>query len=100
MSSDHGRFRLSKGVKNGDEVACLLPDLGGFCPVHAFASSWTLKPADVSWGDAAALPASAEAAVGVLNQLGLTDGETLFVLGAAGSVGMIAAQLAVSAAQR
>jgi NADPH:quinone reductase-like Zn-dependent oxidoreductase len=47
-------------------------------------------------GDAAALPASAEAAVGILKQLGAAKGETLLVLGAAGSVGMIATQLAVS----
>ena len=84
-----------EGVKNGDEVACLLPDLGGYAE-YALTSSWTRKPADVSWSDAAALPASAEAAVGVLNQLRLTAGETLLILGAAGSVGMIAAQLAVS----
>jgi len=84
-----------EGVKNGDEVACLLPDLGGYAE-YALASSWTRKPADVSWSDAAALPASAEAAVGVLNQVRLTAGETVLILGAAGSVGMIAAQLAVS----
>jgi NADPH:quinone reductase-like Zn-dependent oxidoreductase len=34
--------------------------------------------------------------VGILKQLGLARGETLLVLGAAGSVGMIATQLAVS----
>jgi NADPH:quinone reductase-like Zn-dependent oxidoreductase len=84
-----------EGVAIGDEVACLLPDLGGYAE-YALASSWTPKPADVSWSDAAALPASAEAAVGVLNQLALIGGETLLVLGAAGSVGMIAVQLAVS----
>ena len=44
----------------------------------------------------AALPASAEAAVGTLKQLGLTGGETLLVLGAAGSVGMTATQQAVT----
>jgi NADPH:quinone reductase-like Zn-dependent oxidoreductase len=84
-----------EGVTKGDEVACLLPDLGGYAE-YALASSWTLKPANVSWADAAALPTSAEAAVGVLNSLGLTQGDTLLVLGAAGSVGMIATQLAVS----
>src|SRR2546430_2526287 len=84
-----------EGVKSGDEVACLLPDLGGYAE-SALTSSWTRKPPDVRWSDAAALPASAEAAVGVLKQLGLTGGETLLILGAAGSVGMIAAQLAVS----
>ena len=48
------------------------------------------------WGDAAALPVAAEAAMGILKQLRVTQGETLLVLTAAGSVGMIAAQLAAS----
>jgi NADPH:quinone reductase-like Zn-dependent oxidoreductase len=82
------------GIEEGDEVASLLPALGGYGE-YALASSWTPKPPEVTWGDAAALPASAEAAVGTLKQLGLTGGETLLVLGAAGSVGMIATQLAV-----
>ena len=79
----------------GDEVASLLADLGGYGE-YALASSWTPKPPNVSWSDAAALPASAEAAVGVLKQLGVARDETLLVLGAAGSVGMIATQLAVA----
>lgn len=83
------------GVSPGDEVAALLPTLGGYGE-YALASAWTLKPATVSWADAAALPASAEAAVGVLRQLGVASGETLLVLGGAGSVGVIATQLAVS----
>ncbi len=83
------------GVQEGDEVASLLPGLGGYGE-YALASSWTPKPPNVSWSDAAALPASAEAAVGILKQLGVATGETLLVLGAAGSVGMIATQLAVS----
>ena len=83
------------GVQEGDEVASLLLGLGGYGE-YALASSWTAKPPKVSWSDAAALPASAEAAVGILKQLGVARGETLLVLGAAGSVGMIATQLAVS----
>jgi NADPH:quinone reductase-like Zn-dependent oxidoreductase len=83
------------GVQEGDEVASLLSGLGGYGE-YALASSWTHKPANVTWSDAAALPASAEAAVGVLKQLGVSSKETLLVLGAAGSVGMIATQLAVS----
>ena len=82
------------GVQVGDEVASLLAGLGGYGE-YALASSWTPKPPSVRWSDAAALPASAEAAVGVLKQLGVARGETLLVLGAAGSVGMIATQLAV-----
>jgi NADPH:quinone reductase-like Zn-dependent oxidoreductase len=83
------------GVTVGDEVASQLPALGGYGQ-YALASAWTAKPADVSWADAAALPASAEAAVGTLRQLHVAPGETLLVLGGAGSVGLIATQLAVS----
>jgi len=84
------------GAAEGDEIATFLgPGLGGYGE-YALASSWTTKPPNVSWSDAAALPASAEAAVGLLKQLRVAAGETLLVLGAAGSVGMIATQLAVS----
>ncbi|MEZ0115715.1 NADPH:quinone reductase-like Zn-dependent oxidoreductase [Catenulispora sp. EB89] len=83
------------GVSVGDEVAAQLPALGGYGE-YALASAWTVKPGTVGWADAAALPASAEAAVGVLRQLGVTSGETLLVLGGGGSVGVIATQLAVS----
>ena len=83
------------GVREGDEVASLLLGLGGYSE-YAIASSWTPKPPSVSWSDAASLPASAEAAVGILKQLGTSRGETLLILGAAGSVGMIATQLAVA----
>ena len=82
-------------VREGDEVASLLLGLGGYGE-YALAGSWTPKPPNVSWSDAAALPASAEAAVGTLKQLRVSRGETLLILGAAGSVGMIATQLAVS----
>jgi NADPH:quinone reductase-like Zn-dependent oxidoreductase len=83
------------GVREGDDVACLLLGLGGYSE-YAIASSWTPKPSNVSWSDAAGLPSSAEAAVGVLKLLGVSGGETLLILGAAGSVGMIATQLAVA----
>jgi NADPH:quinone reductase-like Zn-dependent oxidoreductase len=82
------------GVAVGDEVAAWLPSLGGYGE-YALAGAWTPKPPQVSWTDAGALPASAEAAVGVLRQLGVAEGETLLILGAGGSVGMIATQLAM-----
>ncbi len=82
------------GAAVGDEVAALLPSLGGYGE-YALATAWTPKPPQVSWDDAAALPASVEAAVGVLRQLGVARGETLLVLGAGGSVGIIATQLAI-----
>ena len=81
-------------VAVGDEVAALLPSLGGYGE-YVLAAAWTRKPAHVSWKDAGALPASVEAAVGVLRQLDVAEGETLLVLGAGGSVGIIAAQLAI-----
>ena len=81
-------------VTIGDEVAAWLPSLGGYGE-YALAAAWTPKPPHVTWHDAAALPASAEAAVGVLRQLDVAEGETLLILGAGGSVGMIATQLAV-----
>ena len=83
------------GVAVGDEVAAWLPGLGGYGE-YALASAWTIKPPGVSFVDAAALPASMEAAVGVLDQLGIVHGETLLILGGAGAVGIIATQLAVS----
>lgn len=83
------------GVSAGDNIASLLPGFGGYAE-YALASSWTPKPANVTWSDAAALPTAADAAVGILKQLRVVRGETLLILGAAGSIGMIATQLAVS----
>lgn len=78
----------------GDDVAALLPSLGSYGE-YVLAASWTRKPPQVSWNDAGALPTSVEAAVGVLRQLKAAKSETLLILGAGGSVGMIATQLAV-----
>jgi len=83
------------GTSVGDAVTALLFSLGGYAE-HAVASIWTRKPPSVSWVDAAALPSSAEAAVGVLRQLDVTSGETLLLFGGGGSVGIIATQLAVA----
>ena len=82
------------GVAAGDEVAAWLPSLGGYGE-YALAAAWTPKPPQVSWNDAGALPTSVEAAVGVLRQLDVAEAETLLILGAAGSVGIIATQLAI-----
>jgi NADPH:quinone reductase-like Zn-dependent oxidoreductase len=82
------------GVAVGDEVAAWLPSLGGYGE-YALAENWAVKPPNVAWNAAAALPASVEAAIGVLRQLGVARDETLLILGAAGSVGTIATQLAI-----
>jgi NADPH:quinone reductase-like Zn-dependent oxidoreductase len=83
------------GSSVGDSVAALLFSIGGYAE-YAIASTWTSKPDNVSWVDAAALPASAEAAIGVLRQLDVKSGETLLLFGGGGSVGVIATQLAVA----
>jgi NADPH:quinone reductase-like Zn-dependent oxidoreductase len=83
------------GVSAGDGVTALLFGLGGYAE-YAVASIWARKPDTVSWLDAAALPSSAEAAVGVLRQLNVQSGETLLLFGGGGSVGIIATQLAVA----
>jgi NADPH:quinone reductase-like Zn-dependent oxidoreductase len=83
------------GTSVGDGVTALLFSLGGYAE-YAVASIWSRKPESVSWVDAAALPSSAEAAVGVLRQLNVTSGETLLLFGGGGSVGIIATQLAVA----
>lgn len=83
------------GTSIGDGVTALLFSLGGYAE-YAVASIWTRKPDTVSWIDAAALPSSAEAAVGVLRQLNVKSGETLLLFGGGGSVGIIATQLAVA----
>src|SRR5260221_13350247 len=79
----------------GDGVTALLFSLGGYAE-YAVASIWTRKPDTVSWIDPAALPSSAEAAVGVLRPLNVKSGETLLLFGGGGSVGIIATQLAVA----
>jgi NADPH:quinone reductase-like Zn-dependent oxidoreductase len=83
------------GVHVGEDVASLIAGLGGYGE-FVLASSWTRKPATVTWSDAAGLPLAAEAAAGILKQLRVVPDEALLVLGAAGSVGMIATQLATA----
>jgi NADPH:quinone reductase-like Zn-dependent oxidoreductase len=83
------------GIRVGDDVAVQLSAQGGYAE-FVTATVWFAKPDSVSWTDAAALPASAEAAVGTLREINATSGETLVVLGAAGAVGQIATQIAVA----
>ena len=83
-------------VRPGDDVAVFLPGLGGYAE-HVLADFWVPKSAEVDWGKRRQLsPAAGEAAVRVLNQLDVQPGEKLLVLGAAGSVGTVAVQLAVA----
>jgi NADPH:quinone reductase-like Zn-dependent oxidoreductase len=86
-------------VSAGDEVAAFLPGLGGYADL-VVADFWVRKPGHVNWEDAAALPASGEAAVRVLNQLAVTSADTLLILGGTGSVGTVATQIALTRGAR
>lgn len=66
----------------------------------AVLSHYAPIPAALDFTDAAALPAAIETATRALDQLGVTDGVTLLINGASGSVGSAAVQLAVARGAR
>jgi len=78
----------------GDEVFGVA-SVGGYSE-YALLDRPVAKPAGLSWAAAAALVTVGEAAFRVLKHLGLSAGQTLLILGAGGSVGTIATQLAVA----
>jgi NADPH:quinone reductase-like Zn-dependent oxidoreductase len=78
----------------GDEVFGVA-SVGGYSE-HALLDHPVAKPAGLSWEGAAAVISVGEAAFRVLKHLGLKAGQTLLILGAAGSVGTIAVQLAAA----
>ncbi|MEV4441412.1 NADP-dependent oxidoreductase [Streptomyces sp. NPDC049577] len=84
------------GVRAGDAV--LGPTATGAYAEQALAEAARLvvKPVSLSWEEAAALPVAAETAWRGLAALGLREGETLVVHGAAGGVGTLAVQFAVA----
>jgi NADPH:quinone reductase-like Zn-dependent oxidoreductase len=86
-------------VGPGERVAVFLPELGGYAG-QVLARYWVKLPDLVSDQDAAALPASGEAAARVVDETGIAAGETVLVAGAAGSVGLLATQLAVARGAR
>ncbi|WP_432015724.1 NADP-dependent oxidoreductase [Streptomyces cucumeris] len=78
----------------GDEV--LGATVGGSYGEHALLERPVAKPAALSWEVAASLVTVGRTASRVLAQLGVYEGRTLLVHGAAGSVGFLAVQLAVA----
>ncbi|MEF9883714.1 NADP-dependent oxidoreductase [Streptomyces sp. P9-A4] len=64
---------------------------------YAIAGIVAPKPAGLSWEAAASLPVAGETAQRVLDLIGVREGETLFLHGAAGVVGSVGVQLAVAA---
>lgn len=79
------------GVEVGDQVLGWT-DTGAYAE-YALATEFALKPADLDWDTAAALPVAVETSVRVLDLLEVGEGDTLLVHGAAGVVGV---QLAVA----
>jgi NADPH:quinone reductase-like Zn-dependent oxidoreductase len=81
------------GVAVGDEVL----GIGSATSADlAVLDLFTAKPAFMSWPEAAALPLGAETAARALDLLGVGEGTTVLVEGAAGGVGSGAVQLAVA----
>jgi NADPH:quinone reductase-like Zn-dependent oxidoreductase len=81
-----------EGVSAGDEVLGLATS-GSYAEL-AVIGSFAPKPSGLDWELAAALPLVSETATRALKHLGLESGQTLLILGGAGSVGSTAAQLA------
>jgi NADPH:quinone reductase-like Zn-dependent oxidoreductase len=82
------------GVRPGDEVFGWTRT--GAYAQYALARDWAAKPADLGWAETAALPVAGGTSERVIAQLGLREGETLLLHGAAGAVGTAAVQLAVA----
>lgn len=81
-------------LQPGAAVVAFLPELGGYSE-QVLARYWTQRPSAVDEQLAAGLPASGEAAVRVIEETQVEAGDTVLIVGAAGSVGLIATQLAV-----
>jgi NADPH:quinone reductase-like Zn-dependent oxidoreductase len=61
---------------------------------YAVLSNWALKPAGLSFEEAAGYPVPAETAIRIINQVGVKPGQTLLVSGASGGVGSAVIQFA------
>ena len=61
---------------------------------HAVLSGWAVMPEGLSFEEAAGYPVPVETAVRILDQVGVRQGETLLVGGAAGGVGSAVVQIA------
>ncbi|PRX09248.1 UNVERIFIED_ORG: NADPH:quinone reductase-like Zn-dependent oxidoreductase [Martelella mediterranea] len=79
------------GVSVGDAVF----GLGNHATAeYVVLKSWALKPDDMSFEMAAALPVAVETAWRILDQVQAKAGQTVLVSGASGAVGSVAVQLA------
>lgn len=92
---------VGEGVTNvheGDEVFGMvdLARLGGANAEYAVLASWAPRPAALSWEQAGGAAGNVETATRTLDLLGVRDGTTLLIAGAAGGVGTVAIQLAAA----
>ncbi|WP_086662565.1 NADP-dependent oxidoreductase [Lentzea kentuckyensis] len=90
------------GANTGDEVFGMvdLALLGGANAEFAVLAAWAPKPAALSWEQAGGAAANVETATRALDLLGVRDGTTLLIAGAAGGVGTVAIQLAAARGAR
>jgi NADPH:quinone reductase-like Zn-dependent oxidoreductase len=86
------------GVAVGDPVFGVvdIKVLGGAAAEYAVLVAWQVKPESLSWEQAGGAGANVETATRTLAQLGVKEGDTLLIEGAAGGVGSVAVQLAVA----
>ena len=79
------------GVAIGDEV---FGQGSATFAEYAVLSHWAVKPAGLSFAEAAGYPAPVETAIRIINEVGVQPGQTLLVSGAAGGVGSAVVQIA------
>ncbi|WP_063735681.1 NADP-dependent oxidoreductase [Streptomyces sp. RTd22] len=86
------------GVAVGDAVFGVIgfTRFGGAAAEFAVLTDWAAKPDALSWEEAGGAAANVETATRALNLLGVTQGTTLLIEGAAGGVGTVTVQLAAA----
>lgn len=86
-----------KKFKEGDQVfAATLTDFGAYAEYKCLKEDGpvAIKPSNISYGEAAAIPIGARTALYFLRKAGVTRGQEVLVYGASGSVGSYAVQIA------
>jgi NADPH2:quinone reductase len=92
-------------LSEGDEVFGFVPGTGPTVQNGSWAelvavpeSVATRKPADIDTASAGAAPVAAITAISALDALGVSEGDTVLIVGANGGVGSLAVQLAAASA--